>query len=159
MHICKLREDELPLILPLLRQVQDLHARALPGVFHMMADDAAYLAHWRSGIDTRGAFVLGALQARRPVGFLYGFPEHRDADAFSHARAEMVLDQICVDAAHRGQGIGRALVRAFEAEVRAAGLAQWRATHWSFNDGSAALFDAAGAVPSVLLRRKSLSPE
>lgn len=155
--IVELDKAALPRVLPLLRQVQALHAEAMPSVFHMNGTDEEYLAHFEEGFDQHGAFVLAYAEPEdRLVGYVYGYMLERAENAFTVARREMLLDQICVDVAHRGQGIGKALIAALEARAVSKGASAWRATHWSFNRPSAALMASAGAEPSVLTRRKVL---
>ncbi|MGX9355037.1 N-acetyltransferase family protein [Roseobacteraceae bacterium S113] len=155
--IAPLNASQAHRVLPLLRQVQDLHVAEAPFFFHGEGTDAEYLAHFQRGFDEKSAFILADIEGDTLRGYLFGFPEEVPATSFTRSRREMVLDQICVDTAHRGRGIGRALVSAFEALTRDAGISHWRASHWAFNTASQALWAACEATPAVIVCRKDLS--
>ncbi|WP_425038013.1 N-acetyltransferase family protein [Primorskyibacter sp. S187A] len=145
--------------MPLLKQVQALHARHVPHRFHKNGTDEAYLAHFRHGIEERSGFVLCASTAGQDVGYLFAVLDAAEEDAFCCAREEMVLDQICVDCNAHRQGVATALIEAFETRVSALGLARWRASHWVFNQASAALLLKAGARPGVMAVSKEMPNE
>jgi len=150
-----LPRSELSKILPLLHQVQSLHAKEMPEIFHTDASDDDYLGHWEDGFDTQDAFVIVFEADDLISGFLYACADVRPKSAFQHARRELVLDQICVDARHRRKGVATALLAEFEMQMHKRGFTQWRATHWAFNAASARLLARSGAEESVILRRKS----
>ncbi|MCH2165168.1 MAG: GNAT family N-acetyltransferase [Marinovum sp.] len=155
--IRQLSRTELPCVLPLQQQVQALDVANEARYFHVNAAPEAYTQHLIQAMDKEGAWVLAAFRRKRAIGYLSAFPDTRPSDTYCCARNEVILDQICVDAQWRGQGVGRALVAAFERDALAQGFNAWRATHWSFNAASSALLERCGAVPSVITRRKVLS--
>ncbi|MDO8839350.1 MAG: GNAT family N-acetyltransferase [Parvibaculum sp.] len=94
------------------------------------ADASAAESHldWVSGeIAAQGGVTLVAESGGHVVGFL-SFAIEEDPGTFvrpEHRRHAMIWD-ISVDEAARGQGIGRALLDAAEAQAKAAGIGEIR---------------------------------
>lgn len=94
------------------------------------ADASAAESHldWVSGeIAAQGGVTLVAESGGHVVGFL-SFAVEEDPGTFvrpEHRRHAMIWD-ISVDEAARGQGIGRALLDAAEAQAKAAGIGEIR---------------------------------
>lgn len=139
-----LNAAEVELILPLSKQVNDLHVAAMPDVFR---DDAApsEVAGFFQDHLSKGARIFVSEQAGQVVGYLLAIPVDRPKSPFQHATRYIELDQISVDAAHRGQGIGKALVQAMEVWMRARGVSQWKSNVYGFNTASNALMAGQGA--------------
>ena len=153
-----LDEAELPRILPLVRQVQALHAAHLPARFHTRATDAAFLEWYQTGLRDNDAFVLVDERDGQLAGYLLAIPQRQPRSPFNEPLAELMLDQICVDARFRRQGVGTSLIVAMEARMQELELTVWRAKHWVFNAASAALMQKMGADLQVLVRGKAISP-
>ncbi len=137
--------DDLPDILPALRQVQDLHVHARPDIFATWEDETAYLAFFRKMMEEQGLTILVWREDGRCVGFVSYEIETRAANPFLNPHRRGNLHHISVLATHRRRGIGLALVRAVQAALREAGVDLWVVTYWRFNAASAALMRAAGA--------------
>ncbi|MDP9830739.1 ribosomal protein S18 acetylase RimI-like enzyme [Kineosporia succinea] len=104
------------------------------------------------GLDTPRMLMLRAvLDDGTPVGQVW--------ITFDHPRGAAdcaFLYDIEVDAAHRGRGLGRALLEAAERTVREHGLPALELNVFGGNDRAIALYRSAGYAVTSQLMRKSL---
>ena len=150
-----LQADELPLILPLVAQVQALHVRREPGYFQPDQDAAALIGFFSARLAEGQTLLIDERQGR-VAGYALFFVDERPENLFSKAHRVGHLDQICVDHGFRRQGVGRALIGAMQAQLRAPGIDGWTADYWAFNAASDALMRSSGARPfCVMVRGKT----
>jgi len=109
--------------------------------------DGAYGAWLGSQLDRRDTFVLVAEQDGQVVGYVYGGLEGTDYMAL-RGPAGAVYD-IVVDPAHRRGGMGRALLHAALAELRARGAPQVVLSTAEGNVAAQRLFRSAGFRPTM----------
>ncbi len=135
-------------ILPLIAQVQALHADRHPETYRAEIDPEEVLAHLRE-ILAREAFT--GLIARAQDGSVAGYAifevETVAQSALKRAQTRGVLHQISVDDAWRRSGVGSALIEAMKERLRAAGVAWMQTYYAAFNEPSAALMRRAGFEP------------
>ncbi|MCC1494666.1 GNAT family N-acetyltransferase [Cognatishimia sp. F0-27] len=155
--IIKLDHNAIPRLVPLLRSVQAVHCHARPHQFHDGATDSAFAAFFADRLE-QGALILGFERDNALLGYALVQVQDRAADAFRHAERLALIDQISVAEAHRGKGIGTALIRAVEARLPELGCTGWTALYWTFNAASARLFTRAGAERAVVRVSKALGP-
>ena len=147
--------DELAALLPLSRQVNDIHVAAHPEQYHAQATNSEVLTFFAEKLDA-GAQIFVADGDSGFKGFLLAIPVEREQTPFLRAARYVELDQICVDQACRGQGVGKELVSAMEAWMRDAGFSEWKTTVHSFNVHSQNLMTGQGAETTVGRYRKAL---
>jgi len=150
-----LKETEVHLILPLSRQVNDLHVAEMPNVFRNDSTEAEVAAFFTEKIS-EGARVFVAEQERTVQGYLLALPVQRAANPFQHATRYIELDQISIDAAHRGKGVGKALVQAMETWMRAQNYSHWKSSVYQFNEASNALMRGQGASATLTRYGKAI---
>lgn len=148
-------EEDAAQLAPLLRGLNALHARHLPGRFHDEAGEAALASHLRAEM-ARGRCVLGYRAGGALRAYLMWRLEDRSASALERAGRVAVLDHLFVAPTWRRRGVGRRLVARFEEEARAGGAAEWIVTWHSFNTASEALMRSAGARPAVVAAARPL---
>jgi GNAT superfamily N-acetyltransferase len=146
---------DIPLILPLVAEVQTLHANALPGRFAQSPDPAELEAFFRTILNDSG-YLLICKEDDKPLGYLLWTVVVRPANPFRHAERMGLLDHITVTHSARRQGIGLSLINAMKEAMRAEGLTGWAVTYWNFNTASAALMAKAGATPAHIRAEGSL---
>ncbi len=146
-------------LVPLTLQVQAVHSAQQPSRYTVDPDPqavAAFLSGWLVQEHVT-ALVTGPTHA--PSGYLIYEIERRGPSVLKRAETRAMLHHICVDSAHRRQGLGRALIAAFKAreDVRAAD--RLRTSYASFNAASAALMADAGFAPEVVFAGAEGSPD
>ena len=129
-----------------------MHFAAWREAYRELLDDEALAARTLAGrlefweahlrAPPRGHRTLVAVDAAGAVVGFAGVSPSRDPDAARAAVGELTL--IYVGPEHKGRGIGRALLRAAEEELAAAGFA--RATLWVYSANARArrFYEAAG---------------
>jgi GNAT superfamily N-acetyltransferase len=140
--------DDAACLLPLLAQVQAIHARARPDHYREATapeEVLAYLRDWLAGEATT------ALVAFAPDGTALGYLifeiETRELSPLRPAQRRGMLHHISVDEAWRRSGIGSALIEAMKAQLRAQGVTRVVTIYATFNSASAALMRKAGLEP------------
>lgn len=159
MQISVLHPADAATLVPLNLQVQAVHSAAQPDRYVTDPDPgalAAFLGGWLADPCVT-ALVAGPPNA--PTGYLIYEILDRPETVLRKAECRAVLLHICVDKAHRRNGIGRALIAAFRsrADVRAA------ATLWTsyaaFSTASDGLMRAMGFAPSVIFAEAPMPQE
>ncbi|MFN0011672.1 MAG: N-acetyltransferase family protein [Phycisphaerales bacterium] len=168
---------DVPFVLPMVRQLCDLHACRDPERFQVRADVIERYALWlpERAADARSVFLVAesppgmggpvedppwravhaAAASPRPLaGFLVGTIEP-EVPIFWMPECGWVHD-VWVEPAARGRGIARALVDAAAQRFTALGIKQMRLHTGTFNDAARATFVGAGFRPSVVEMLRSL---
>ncbi|RVV98739.1 GNAT family N-acetyltransferase [Mesobaculum littorinae] len=145
-------------LVPLLCEVQGLHAAHLPDDFLPPTDIAAardWLASWLGQVGVFGllAEVPGT---SAPVGYAICEIAARPPSLLRPALRIATLHHICVDPAHRRQGIARALIGEAQVRARAETCSRFRATFHDFNRASAALMRSTGLAPRLIVSERKL---
>ncbi len=138
---------DIPAILPLVAEVQTLHANALPGRFAQSPDQGELLEFFGTILKDSGHLLI-CKEEDQALGYLLWTIAARPANPFRHAERMGLLDHIAVTNPARRQGIGLSLINTMKAAMRADGLTGWAVTYWHFNTASAALMAKAGAIPA-----------
>tara|TARA_R110002126_G_scaffold267068_1_gene410499 strand:+ start:68 stop:535 length:468 start_codon:yes stop_codon:yes gene_type:complete len=149
--ITTLPPDRAAVLEPLLRQVHDLHHAHQPQ--HYLPTPApsvlrGFLSDWLAQPQVT-ALVAGDIAA--PTGYLNYEEERRAASVLKPALHRAVLHHICVDAAHRRQGIAAALIAQMRMQCRAAGIERIWVTYAAFNTASARTMARTGLDPVTII--------
>ncbi|MDX1688149.1 MAG: GNAT family N-acetyltransferase [Candidatus Promineifilaceae bacterium] len=131
------------------RHVQGLHVDGAPHLFkrHVHDEVAAQFEEWL-GEENVWAFI--AYQGERPVGYVLALIRERPENPVTRAWRAFLIDQISVEPAWKGKGVGRALVEAALEVAREAAVDEVQATTWAFNEQAQAFFRALGFDVQVL---------
>ena len=138
---------DIPLILPLVRQVPALHVADMPARYWPQQDADALTAFYQDRLD-QGQTILIDDRDGVAAGFALFLVKNLPENLFRRAETLGHLDQICVDKAFRRQGVGKALINEMIGRLRAKDIARWSADYWVFNTASAALMASCGATPA-----------
>lgn len=139
-----LEQVELAKLLPLSRQVNAIHEAEHPEPYRGDAKAEEVLGFFADRLE-EGGLIFVAEEEGRICGFLVALPIIRPATPFLHASKHVELDQICVDEASRGKGIGKKLIEAMEAWMRVQGYREWKSMVHDFNQHSQNLMTGQGA--------------
>ncbi len=151
-----LQVTEIELILPLSRQVNALHEAQHPHQYRGDGTPEEVRGFFAEKL-AQGAVIFVDEVDGQLRGFLLAVPVVVDKTPFLHASKHVELDQICVDATCRGQGIGQALVAEMERWMLQAGFEEWKSMVHGFNRHSQNLMQGQGADVYGIRYRKCLS--
>jgi ribosomal protein S18 acetylase RimI-like enzyme len=149
------RLDDLPALQALWRELDGLHAEALPDVSRVPEPSQITAEDLRQWIANESCFMWVAEAGGAVVGFVDA-SIHRPEDPTDVDRPWCGINNLAVAAAHRRGGIGAALVRAAEAWARDKGLADVRLQVYEFNAPAHALYERLGYATLARRLRKRL---
>lgn len=116
--------------------------------------EQGYAAWLRSQLEVPDVFVLVAEREGAVVGYAYGGIEGHDWMALRGPAG--VLHDLVVDPAHRGHGIGRLLLDAVVAALRAGGAPRVVLSTAARNEAAKRLFARAGFRPTMVEMTREL---
>jgi diamine N-acetyltransferase len=137
------RLEHLERVSELLAQVRRRHYRQHPGRFRN-PDGVDLKALVRQYLEDKKRRVVVACRDGMVVGYLVLELEEPKSQSLNEVPATLSVEQIAVDEALHGQGIGSALLAAAEAQARAAGIAVLELDVWSFNQKAERSFSNFG---------------
>ena len=137
------KEEELPRINVLRKQVNELHVAGRPDIFKpgFGAELRDYLyTIWNDPkqeivVDERDGAVCGFAVLNHIV---------KPENPFMLARDFLDIDEFCVDEAYRRQGVAREMVDFIKSYAKEKGFAKIELNMWEFNQGALAFYEAAG---------------
>lgn len=139
----------------LLGQVDDLHRQALPWLFRAPDQPPRPADAFADRLADTDSAVLVAEDAHgRVLGVAIGLLRATPAHALVRPARFGLLDVLVVDPAWRGQGLGRALVAAFEDWSRERGAEWFEVKVYAFNDDARRRYESLGYSPLSLQLRK-----
>ena len=93
------------------RHVQGLHVNAAPDVFkHPVPEDVA--AHFVERLREKNVWAFIAYEDETAVGYMLALIRERPENPLVRAWRVLLIDEVSVEPAWKGQGVGRALVEA-----------------------------------------------
>lgn len=132
--------DELWRIAPMKEQIHAQHVLGRPDLFAPLPDWAAFEAAVRED----GLRLLLAKRDGETVGYALIRVIDRPATLYTRPRFFLQVEEICVDARFRRQGIGRALIEAVRKEAKALGYPRVVLDVWAFNEEAARFYQSMG---------------
>ena len=148
-------ERDIPSILDLLVQVDLVHHRGRPDLFKGPA--TKYSAEELRGIlshEETPVFVCTD-EGDRVLGHGFCILQHTGGELMVEHKT-LYIDDICVDEAARGLGVGRALYDHILAFAREKGCYNVTLNVWSCNPGAMAFYEKLGLVPYKIGMEKIL---
>ena len=146
--------EDIPALLVLLKQVHAVHAEHRPDIF---PGESKYDAEQLKEILTDpSAPVLVARSGGRAVGYVMC---RLSSPAFAVSvtrRRSLYIDDLCVDEAMRGRGVGRLLYEAAVSFARGHDCYNLTLNVWEFNEGAVAFYKKMGLLPLKTTMEKIL---
>ncbi len=145
--IRRAEERDIPELLRLLLQVNNVHAAGRPDLFKMNCRkyEAADLEDILRDGD-RPVFVLTE-DGEKVKGYAFAEMEVHAGEHNQVDRRTLYIDDICVDEDARGQGVGRALYGHVKSYAREMGCHNVTLNVWSLNPGAMKFYEAMGMKP------------
>ena len=139
-------ERDIPVLLRLLEQISRLHHAGRPDLFHV---GTKYTADELRSLLCDAAYVVlvAAPDGGEAVG--YALCELQEA-VHGHVlvpHRTLYLDDLCVDASHRGRGVGRCLMEAVKEVARQEGCYHLTLNVWACNPQAEAFYRRHGLLP------------
>ena len=139
MIIRRENEGDIPAIHAILRQVNDIHAALRPDLFH--TGETKYTAEELRAILTDAARpVFVAELSGQVVGYAFCVEKREHTPT-------LYLDDLCVDQASRGIGIGKQLYQAVLELAKSHNCHNVTLNVWSFNQNAMKFYEACGMHP------------
>ena len=139
-------ERDAAAIAAIAREVHALHASALPAVFQPPGAEAATAADFARLTSTAGHLLLVAHDVEAIVGYAHAEIQRHAASSYKRASAQLHVHAMGVAGAHRGGGIGTALLAALRDEARRASLDGLSLEVYAFNEAARRFYEREGFV-------------
>ncbi len=154
--ICELEPHDASSIIPLINQVQRIHAERLPETFREnipAAELEAFLRNWLSRENVTALLATGS--KGKPVGYLIFEIQAKEPGTFKKPNTTCFLHHIAVDEHHRRQGVGTALIDEMKQRAQQNRAVSIVSEYYAFNHASSALMKSAGLEPvSIVVESK-----
>ena len=134
MEIRRATAGDAAIVRRLNREVQQVHAAALPRFFKPPSDEAFPPATFAALVADAGTLLLIGEVAGTPVGYALATFAWRPEDPFRHALGVARVDQLSVDRPYQGRGYGERLLGAVIAQARERGIGRVELDVWAFNE-------------------------
>ncbi len=128
------------------REVHALHAAALPHVFQPPAPSVATPDEMAALLGRPDTLLLVATEADTIVGYAHAEVQAAPATPIKRAAALLHVHAMGVAGAHRGRGVGHALLAAIRAAATARGCEGVSLEVYAFNAAARAFYEREGFV-------------
>src|SRR5262245_19692719 len=129
------------------REVQGVHAAALPWLFKPQGPDTFPISDVCELVAKPENVLLLARVGPAPAGYVYAEIVKRPETSLRYAYAMIYLHHISVATAFRRRGVGRALIEAVRQIGSRHGLTTLALDVWSFNEPARRFFRRCGLTP------------
>jgi ribosomal protein S18 acetylase RimI-like enzyme len=146
MQVLPATEADIEFLSMLSREVQQMHANALPRLFKQSTPEAYAEDFFRHLLVDPDSFILVASHDGQPVGFVRGAILREPETVVRHAWERLHCKYIAVRPGHGGRGCGHALIQATVAFAKSRGLDTITGDVWSFNTRMKAFLAKEGHV-------------
>lgn len=140
--------DDVPAILPMVRQLTQLHRSWDPAKYDYLPDIEDLYDGWMRAktTDARAAFFVADREGVGPVGFIIGTVE-REIPIY-HLREFGFIHDLWVEPGYRHEGIARQLVMSAIERFTEIGVKQIRLDTATKNEAARNVFESCGFVSS-----------
>lgn len=147
MNVRPATEADIDFLSTLSREVQRLHAEALPHLFKPPSADAYAAPFFRQLLADPDSCILVAERAGKPVGFVRGLIMREPDTPVRYAWQRLHFKYIAVSPGEESMGCGHALIQASVRFAKERGLATITGDVWSFNTRMKAFLRKEQHVP------------
>ncbi|EJL6746758.1 GNAT family N-acetyltransferase [Vibrio alginolyticus] len=147
--------EDISVIKKLQFQLNEYHQANLPDDF-LSPEEIEQKIDLHKIIKSESSIFLVAESKGQLVGFVFGELWVRKSWTLKERKIANV-EQIVVDSCFRSQGVGVALIAAFEERAISNGGEELFLEVYSFNESALGLYRKAGIAPKILIGQKALS--
>ena len=155
LNIRQARIEDISVIKKLQFQLNEYHQANLPDDF-LSPEEIEQKIDLHKIIKSESSIFLVAESKGQLVGFVFGELWVRKSWTLKERKIANV-EQIVVDSCFRSQGVGVALIAAFEERAISNGGEELFLQVYSFNESALGLYRKAGIAPKILIGQKALS--
>ena len=151
-HLAK--EDNIPGMIELLKQVGQVHHDIRPDIFRDRCQkyDEAMLSELLKD-ESRPIFI--AQEEEKVLGYCFCILRSFRGESVMTDRKELYIDDLCVDENCRGQGVAKALYSHVTGYAKDIGCTFITLNVWSGNDNAMKFYEKAGLTPrSITMEMK-----
>ncbi len=138
------REEDIPALLRLLRQVCRVHHEGRPDLFRETGTKYGADELRRMISSPESPILIAADERDEAVGYAICFLQEHQGESAMVDNRTLYLDDLCVDEARRGAHIGSLLYRAATDLARALHCHNLTLNAWACNEGALAFYRAMG---------------
>ncbi|MBO5076352.1 MAG: GNAT family N-acetyltransferase [Clostridia bacterium] len=138
---------DIPALLALLSQVLELHAKIRPDIFVPGTTKYTETALAALLAEEEKPVYVAVDAVDRVLGYAFCVLKHAPAGGFIRSVTVMYIDDLCVDEAARGRGLGRMLFQHVTAEARRLGCYEITLNVWEGNDSARHFYESLGMSP------------
>ncbi len=149
MEIRLAQASDIPSILNLLQQVEQVHHRIRPDIF-VHAGQKYNAEALKALLADPNMPIFAALEEETLLGYCFCQLRHYESAMF-RPRSELYIDDLCVDEACRSTGVGTALYRHALSYAKAQGCNFISLNVWCGNDSAMAFYKSKGLKPRNIL--------
>lgn len=131
------------LLAKLNHDVQKLHHEIEPDIFKPY-DEAQMAELFEKALSSDEVTGFVANVDGVPAGYMLLAHKVSDANGFKYRTETLHIDQICVENAYKGKGVGKCLVDYAKEIARAKGIKRLEMNYWSKNTNSGTFFRSQG---------------
>lgn len=145
-------------ILDLLQQIGQLHHEGRPDIFRDQAQKysaSQVLALLNSSLTP----VFVAVEAEKVLAYGFCKVKIHDQDPVIADYTDLYIDDLCVDKAYQGKGIGTALYNEILRYAKMRRCQSITLNVWSFNEGAIKFYESLGMKPQRIFMEKILESE
>ena len=158
MNIRFAREEDIPALIRLLRQVGQVHYRGRPDIFR--SDAQKFGGEELSQLlKSENCSIFVAEAGENVVGYAMCILEIVQDHPVLRDSRSLFIDDFCVEEACRGQCVGRALYEAVKEEARRLGCGSVTLNVWNFPGSAQAFYEKCGLKPRKTVMESILEEE
>ncbi|MCG9232484.1 GNAT family N-acetyltransferase [Vibrio diabolicus] len=155
LNIRQARIEDICVLKKLQFQLTEYHKANLPDDF-LSPEEIEQKIDLHKIIESESSIFLVAESNGQLVGFVFGELWVRKSWTLKQRKIASI-EQIVVDSCFRSQGVGLALIEAFEERAISNGGEELFLEVYSFNESALSLYRKAGIAPKILIGQKALS--
>jgi ribosomal protein S18 acetylase RimI-like enzyme len=144
MNVRKATKTDSLVLSSLCRDVQSLHAQNHPKVFKVPASNDFAVSFFDEMLIDPAVTIFIAEAGGESVGYILCKLIERPETPFTFAARTLLVDQISVRPAARGQGVGVALMQQAELLAKELNVQRIQLDSWDFNLNAHAFFESLG---------------
>lgn len=139
------QEQDVSGILALLRQVGQVHHQGRPDLFRDGAQKYG-ASQVLAMLDSSKTPVFVAVDGNQVLGYVFCQMKPCEHHPVFTDRLELYIDDLCIDQAHRREGIGQALFQAVKKYAAMRHCDYITLNVWRFNDSAMSFYEKAGFI-------------